>query len=195
MAVTNTENKVQFGLKNAHFALATYDATAGTITYGTPVKIPGSVSMTIDPSGDMVEFYADDGKYYTASNNQGYSGKLEMAYITNEFRTQVLEETLDATDKVLIEDQTAQGKAFALLFEIGGDKYANKYVFYNCTASRPSIKGQTRTEKTEPQTAELSFTVSGRETDQKVKGKTTANTPEATANAWYTTVWVPGAGA
>ena len=108
------ENKITFGLKNAHYALLT--EAAGVITYGTPVKIPGSVSITLDPRGDLDEFYADDVLYYSGENNQGYDGSLEIANIPQTFSTEVLGEELDSTDKVLTEKSSTQTKPFALLF-------------------------------------------------------------------------------
>ena len=93
MADAKTPNKVNFGLKNAHAAV--YDATAGT--YATPFALPGSVSLSLDPRGDMIEFYADDMLYYSASNNQGYDGSLELSLVTQEFRVNVLGEELVAT--------------------------------------------------------------------------------------------------
>ena len=46
-------NKVEFGLRNVHYAVIT-EGDDGAITYGTPTKIPGAVSITMDKSGDMV---------------------------------------------------------------------------------------------------------------------------------------------
>ena len=39
-------NKVEFGLRNVHYAVIT-EGDDGAITYGTPTKIPGAVSITI----------------------------------------------------------------------------------------------------------------------------------------------------
>ena len=54
------ENKVEFGLRNAHYAPVTIDETANKMTFGTPVKIPGAVTLTLNASGDMIRFKADD---------------------------------------------------------------------------------------------------------------------------------------
>ena len=39
-------NKVEFGLRNVHYAVIT-EGDDGAITYGTPTKIPGAVSIKI----------------------------------------------------------------------------------------------------------------------------------------------------
>lgn len=184
---TNAENKVSFGLSNSHYSVIAI--TDGAITYGTPIKIPGSVSLSIDPRGDMIEFYADNMLYYSAQNNQGYDGKLEIANIPQSFRVNILGEELVSTDNVLLEQQSAQGAAFAFLFEITGDKYASKNLLYNCTATRPSTSANTRTNSADPQTSELDFVSSGRETDGYVKAVTTADTTAAVTAAWYTKVY------
>ncbi len=182
----DTENKVEFGLKNFHYA--TFTETDGTYTYGTPVSIPGSVSLKLDPRGDMIEFYADDCVYYSAGNNQGYEGKLEVAMIPAQFKIDVLGDTQDTTSKVIIENQNALQHNFAAMFEMQGDITQSKALLYNCSASRPSVKAETKTDKTDPAKSELEFTATGRN-DGIVKVVTTAGTPADTKNAWYTKVF------
>ena len=51
-----TGNKVQFGLKKLYYATITDSGTA--LAYGTPVALPGAVSMTAAPTGESEEFEA-----------------------------------------------------------------------------------------------------------------------------------------
>ena len=75
--MANTENKVQFNLKNVHYAKM---LTSGEVpTWSTPVKVPGAVSLTLNPQGEVTPFYADGIVYYQTVSNNGYSGDLEMA--------------------------------------------------------------------------------------------------------------------
>ena len=98
-----TKNKVKFGLKNVHYALL-QEGEEGAITYGTPVPMPGAVSMSLAPQGDTNTFYADNIAYYVSTANNGYQGDLEIAVIPDSFRTDVLGETVDTTSKVQIEN-------------------------------------------------------------------------------------------
>ena len=180
-------NKVTFGLRNVHYA--PFELVDGTIVYDTPKRIPGAVEISLEPRGDMVEFYADDMLYYSASNNQGYDGTYTVATIPEQFAIDALGEVKDDTDEVITENANSKGKPFALLFEFDGDVKATRHVLYNCTASRPSVSGATKTDTVEPSTNELTFVASPRETDYAVKTKTTTTTPEEIYNAWYQAVY------
>ncbi|KON86610.1 phage tail protein [Sporosarcina globispora] len=182
------ENKVVFGLKNAHYAVIT-EGVDGTYTYATPVKLPGSTELTLEPKGEQTDFYADDILYFTTSSNQGYDATLTVANITEKFRTDVLGEVLDATDKVLTENNTAKPKKIALLFEFDGDVKAIRHVLYNCSVSRPGLASATKTESSEPGTSELTLVAAPRPEDGVVKRSTTAETTAAVYDAWYTTVY------
>ena len=75
------------------------------------------------------------------------------------------------------------------LFEFDGDVKATRHVLYNCTASRPTIASSTRTDTKEPNTNELTFVASARETDYAVKTKTTATTTTTVYDNWYKKVY------
>ncbi|HHT7172084.1 TPA: major tail protein [Bacillus cereus] len=179
------ENKVVFGLKKVHYSVISEDDT-GKITYGTVGKLPGAVEMELEPKGEQSDFYADDSNYYTESSNQGYEGKLTIANITEAFRTDVLGEILDETDKVLTEVSNAKIKKIALMFEFDGDVKAIRHVLYNVSVARPGASSSTKSDKTEPSTTELSFVAAQHPSNYKVKTSTTVGTPANVYDAWYT---------
>ncbi|QTD41535.1 major tail protein [Sporosarcina sp. Te-1] len=182
-----TGNKVNFGLKNVH--IAPFEMVGETITYETPYRIPGAVSLTLEPRGEMTEFYADNVLYYSSSSNDGYDGTLSIATIPEQFAIDALGEEKDVDDGVLTERADAKHKSFALLFEFEGDVKATRHVLYNCSANRPTVSGETTTNTHEPQANELTFVASARQTDYAVKTKTTAETSPAIYDAWYTKVY------
>ena len=186
---TNTPNKVKYGLKNAHYALLTI-AEDGTVTYGKPIPIPGSVSLTMDAQGDTSTFYADNMAYFVTAANDGYSGTFEVALIPDQFRQEVLHETMDEAAQVLVENINNQTSPFALLFEFDGDKKATRHVLYNCTCTRPSVSGGTTTNTKEPSTETMNLTASPLP-NGNTKARTTVDTPAAQYAGWYDAVWQP----
>lgn len=182
--------KVKFGLKNVYYAMLTTNADTGAVEFGVPKHIPGAVSMSLAPQGDTETFYADDVAYYVTVANNGYLGDLEMAIIPDEFRQDVLGDTLDETAQVLVEHAQAESKAFSLIYEVSNDQTPTRRLFYSCTAARPSENASTVSNTKTPQTEALTLTVSPL-ADGKVKAKTTPTTPESVYNAWFTSVWQP----
>lgn len=130
------ENKVQFSLKNVHYAPIS-TSEEGEVTFGTPVPIPGAVSMTLTRQGSDVKFIADGVVYYASYSNEGYSGTLTIALIPDHFRKTILKEVEDETDHVLVEYANVETQPFALLFEIEGDEKATRRVLYYCTVGVP----------------------------------------------------------
>ena len=185
-------NKVKFNICNVHYAPITI-GTDGTVTFATPVAMPGAVSLSLDPNGEPESFYADGLEYYTINNNMGYDGDLELAMIPESFRTDILKETADS-NKVLVEDANSETGAFALLFEFDGDVKEIRHVLYNCSASRPKIESKTNEESREVQTETLSIKARPLSSGY-VKAKTGDNTTDATYNDWYKAVYMPTAAA
>lgn len=181
-------NKVKYNLKNTHYAVIT-TGEDGAVKFGTPIPMPGSVSLSLDANGEPENFYADGGVYYVINNNTGYEGDLELALIPESFRTDILKEELDEKG-VLIENSEVELGTFALLFEFDGDQKHIRHVMYNCSASRPGIEGKTNEDKKEVQTEKLTINAVPL-ANGMVKAKT-GNTTDATTYAdWYKAVYMP----
>ena len=190
------ENKIKYGLKSVYYAKATIDSS-GAATYGTPVALPGAVSLSLSPQGDTNDFYADNITYWTSVANNGYEGDLEVARLTDAFKMDVLG-YIKSEKNVLVEDVNASPVHFALLFQFEGDQKATRHVMYNCTATRAEASGETKGESIEPQTETVtinakSIYVSTLGTGGKdiVKGETYQSTDTTTYNTWFSTVYVP----
>lgn len=185
--------KVKFGLKNAYYAVATIDSATGAASYGTPKRLPGAVSISLEPSGENTPFYADDVAYFVTGGNTGYTGELELALITDDFRKDCLGEDQTTEAGVSIELGSASPTSFALLFEFTTDDKAQRHVFYNCTATRPTIAGTTKGETTEVSTETITVTATpvynAAVEDNIVKAK--ANSTATPYDTWYTNVWQP----
>jgi phi13 family phage major tail protein len=180
-------NKIKFGLKNVHYSVITDTGTA--VTYGTPVPIRGSVSISISPNGELSEFHADDIVYWSAEINNGYDGDLEIADIPESFATDVIGDTVK--NGVQYESSEQRGKKFALTFEINGDEHARRYVLYYCTATRPTIASNTKSSTVEPVTSSLTFQARPHPYLYVIKANTTKDVAENVFNAWNTTIHVP----
>lgn len=190
-------NKIKYGIKNCYYAVATI-ADNGSATYGTPVALPGAVSLSLEAQGENEPFYADNIVYWVGNGNTGYEGDLELARVPDSFKTDVLGMITDAKD-VLVEDLNAEAIHFALLFQFEGDEKATKHVMYNCTCTRPTVAGETKGENITPQTETLTITATSiynasLDTDI-VKAEANADTDATTYSGWTSAVYVPTAAA
>lgn len=183
-------NKVKYNIKNVHAAKLTETVTNGVVSYsyGTPKAIPGAVSISFDAEGDMKPFYADGVVYFRSLNNNGYSGDLEIALIPEWFRTEILQETLDAKGVLIEKSDRKENIRFALLFEFDGDVKGIRHVFYNCSTGRPGVESETKEDSIEPGTEKLSITADPR-ADGVVKARSGDTTDNTIYNNWYKSVY------
>lgn len=189
--MANPENKVQFNLKNVHYAKM---LTSGDIpTWAKPVKVPGAVSLSLDPQGEVTPFYADGIVYYQTVSNNGYSGDLEMARFPDQMMQDIWGFQL-GEDGVLTEYNNKEASAFALLYQIDGDADNQFYCLFNCSATRPDPGSSTTTETKEPKTQTCTISAVPLE-DNRVMSRTTSTTTEAVKKAWFESVYAPTAAA
>jgi len=185
-------NKVIYGICNVYYAKATDDGT-GTLTYATPVHIPGARSISLSASGDQLNWAADNVTYFSMAGDDGYEGDLTMAIIPDDFKKDILGETLDAKG-FYVERSGSSKSEFALLFQFEGDDKAVKHCLYRCTASRPAVNGNTVDGSPEPSEETITLRVMPRINDKVVKARApyTASTTSSYAT-WFSAVQEPTA--
>ena len=187
-------NKVLYGLSQAAYAVATF-ATDGSVSYSTPVSLPGSVSLSLDAQGDLTTFRADNLDYWTSQSNTGYQGDYEIAKLPDSFYTDILK-AINDQNGLNVEVVDPDTVHFAFLFQVEGDKNAVRHVLYNCTSGRPSVAGSTTEESIEPNTQTVQITAPPIEFSTLTKPVIKARAENATAStaytSWFTAVQTPG---
>lgn len=182
---SNTENKINYGLKNAYYAPITEESTTN-VTYGTPIPIPGAVNLSLKKSYDKVNVPADDDPMYaTLTDNKGYDGDLEILNVPESFETDCLGQTIDGD--TIVEGQEDTVKPFALMFEFAGDKKKRRHVLYRCIAVPYDIEGATKGEKLEAKSIKLTFTASPAKDTGHIK-RSTNNDTGSVYNKWFSAV-------
>lgn len=181
-------NKVKFGLRNVYYSKITVGED-GQYSYATPVAIPGAVNLSLSPTGDTNDFYADDVIYYSNTTNQGYEGDLEIALIPESFLTDIMGVIKD-TNGALVENADAKSSSFALGFEVQGDEKGRRTWLYNCSASRSNQDASTKESSATPSTETLTLKAMPRLNDLAVKASLELNDENATTfNSFFTEVY------
>lgn len=181
--MSNTKNKITYGVCNVHvFPITSTDET-GVPTYGAAFAMPGCTEVSIDAEGSSEPFYADNTIYYTGVSNTGYSGSITVADIPDEFLTQVMKE-VESTNGTYFENADVEPAEFAMAFEFQGDQKKRRHLFYRCKATRPSVASQTKEDKITPNTNQLELTAMPRLDNQIVKAR--CEEGDKDYDGWYT---------
>lgn len=150
---------MRYGLKNLYRAKLT--RTDEGVSYGTPTKMPGAVSMTLTPEGsDPSDFYADDGIYYTiAGTNGGYSAEFVLARLSDEDRKDLLGE--EVSGGIQYETTDDEIPEYAYIMEMQGNFSPIAFCFFSGKASRIAMNANTKGESVEVDTDTLSVRFTG----------------------------------
>lgn len=184
-----SENKIKFGLKNVYRAAITDNN--GSITYGTPVAIPGAVTLTLKSVFETADIPADDDpEYAKLIQNKGYDGDIEFVNFRDIDRVGVLGSTIDSNG-CLVESEDDQPIPQAIMFEFDGDKKATRHILYNCYITKPDIDGASKGDKLDNKSDKLTIKARPSKDLRIVKYKTTDTTPTNVYNAWFTSVQLP----
>ena len=180
--------KVLYGIRKVYVAKLNVGEN-GAITYGSPFAVEGATGFSPEPQGDTTIFYADDMIYFRKDKNNGYEGELTLAVTPNEFLQQILGRTIDSNGAV-VENADDTASRFALMFEAEGDPKNRRFVYWDCTASRPSREHATTEDSIEVGTDSITITIAPRSTDNAVGCYMELNeTNTALYNSWFTSVY------
>lgn len=145
-------NKIKFGFAELHVAFTDDDG------YETPERIPGVLSVTLDPDGNSRSVYGDDTKIAEINTNNGYTGIVNANVFPDEFLCKALGWYKDTKGKFV---EVADGKPrhFAMGYRIQGDEKNRRTWCYDCMLSRPSKSANGVQDNVDPDTDTLNITV------------------------------------
>lgn len=182
--------RIRYGIKNVYYAVAT-TGNDETLSYATPVAIPGAKSISLDAQGESVDEYADNVTWWHGDVNSGYTGTLEFedTAASELFINTVLGHATDNTTGVVTEKSSDQQKEFALGFEFtldGGTETGKRIWMLRCKISRPQISGSTKEANVAAQTQTVNLTCMARAVDEKVK--TSCVSTDSAYTNWFSAV-------
>lgn len=195
-------NIYHYDVKNCYYIPGVRNED-GTVTFDASRvrQEKGLMSMEMQANGKTSTIRADGIDYIVFSSNNGYTGTLKFVQISDQFRQDNLAEKVDISTGIQYEDADSTPTPFALMGEFKGDAEGVRWIYYNCTASRPNANGDNKDNQKEPDTESLSVTVSplpvtidGKEVNI-VKGGITKSANAETYNKWFTKVTIPGVAA
>lgn len=123
------KNKVEFGISKLH--VGTYDVNQeGQVTLGEPYHQRGSVSLTLDPEEETTEFVADNIVYFSEISDSGFSGSIQVAKFSDDFKTKFMGYKKLA-DGGIAKVKGAVKPNVYIAFQAEGDKQSRKVILYN----------------------------------------------------------------
>ena len=149
-------NKVTFGLKNVHYAVATPNED-DSWTFNEPKKLIGAQELTAEVIAGKTDVYADDRILATLVSNSGSNITLTLTELDDQFKVDVLGFEKDSNNN-LVEIVNHRTKTFALGYEIQGDAKSRRIWYFLCTASPVSDATKTKAESIEPNSVAISIT-------------------------------------
>lgn len=178
-------NKVTFGLKNVHYALAT-QVEDGSWTFATPKRLEGAQEITTEAIAGSTQVYADDKVLATLVSNSGTNVSLKFTEIDDEFKKDIFG-VLEDTNGNLVEIVNNQAKTFALGYEIQGDIKARRIWYFLCTATPSGDASKSKADSIEANSNTLNITARPIEQGNNLIIRVIANLGDANYNSFLTT--------
>lgn len=183
--------KVLFNIKKLQLSPITATDDKGTPTYAEPIRLPGTVSLTLDPEGDTEPFFADGITYYMAGASSSYSGSLENALFNEEVLKQVYNYVVDSNKNIVDTDQPV--KEFGMQFAVDSDEGDVYFTFYRVSSSKPNLNFQTNedTKTINPQSVDITLSTIPTEDGKYNMFKSYAAKGATNYDTYFTQISVP----
>lgn len=145
-----------FGVKNSHFAICTDEEK---LTYNKPVHVPGTVSISMEPSVESTTSYADNEPWLDKTQDNGGSGTMSFFDVesTPELRRLLAELTgyMVTKDGRMSLTANKKPKKFAFMCEQPGHVMGKRRCLLMCEMSKP--KNEANTNQDSPEITALEF--------------------------------------
>lgn len=145
-----------FGVKNSHFAICTDEEK---LTYDNPVHVPGTVSISMEPSVESATSYADNEPWLDKTQDNGGSGT--MSFFDVESTKELRRLLADITGYTVTKDgrmsltANKKPKKFAFMCEQPGHVMGKRRCLLMCEMSKP--KNEANTNQDSPEITALEF--------------------------------------
>ncbi|MHC1772947.1 MAG: major tail protein [Flexilinea sp.] len=189
--MTAKKNIVNFGLAKSGWGEITEDS-AGNDVLGALHMLAGTRAVNFNPTGELMQVYADGTVVFVGRSNAGYTGSMEVTLADEDFRKYILSEEVDSKN-VQYEKQTTEVKRFYLVWEWVNDQKNTRHIMYNLTANRTALAGTTKSDggndSSQPET--INLIASPRKLDGFVKANTRYDVDATVYNNWFTSPYFP----
>lgn len=150
-----------FGVKNSHIAILKDE---DAFTYETPVKVPGTVEIKMEPSVETNTSYADNEPWIDKTQDNGGSGTI--SFYDTESTTELRKLFADLVGFDIDEKGRVLGtsgktpKKFAFMCEQPGHVIGKRRCFLACQIKAPSMDSKTIEDK--PDITQLDYDLTWR---------------------------------
>lgn len=184
------------GLDKLYYSKIT-EGAGGVETYGAPKELAASISAGLSVDIEGIVLYASDGKLVNKKEFKSGTLSLGVADIGIAVAADLTGATVDEND-VLVSRQSDTPKPVAVGFRtrLAGGRY-RYYWLYRVTFKTPAVEAETKGDSTTFKTPTIEGAVARR---NKVDGRgkhpwkaeyTETGTSDATATAWFSSVYEP----
>ncbi|ATH95176.1 major tail protein [Bacillus glycinifermentans] len=142
-----------YGLDMFHCAEVVQDDEE-SLKFGTPIKIPGAVSIKVDPKSEQTKFWADNGVYDIFNSMGDIDLEAEMADLPLKLQNKIY----GHTEENGVSFASAEDKAIHLAFGFRAKKSTGGYRYYWFLKGLPelmAIESKTTEDKADPESAKF----------------------------------------